>query len=182
MFAEKTASLVGSVLEQVTYADINIFDDEPVWDHGEWHRAIMGVGLVLNDGPACVRWTDTFFPYGVEVFRDPLSEHLSEVAESWDVTEHGLWAGRIGYAITGVDAFWDRVELEPEHGGDDWSTHADLPIALRLDFAAGPVWVVAAAVDPTSPEEVIIPSDELIVAFTRERMIEMGFPDDDFLN
>jgi hypothetical protein len=34
----------------------------------------MGVQLATDAGP--VTWTNTFFPYGVEVFADPIERHL----------------------------------------------------------------------------------------------------------
>ncbi|MGQ0845582.1 MAG: hypothetical protein ACT4QF_15780 [Sporichthyaceae bacterium] len=149
----------------------------------------MGVGFVLDNGPACVLWTDTFFPYGVEVFRDPLSDHLSdgpEGPEAWEVTDHRMWAGRIGRPITGASAFWETLEIGPgvtADGRQVSDAHVEeLPVALRLDFEAGPVWLAAACVEYPNVDDVFIPGDEIVVAFTREKMQQMGFPEGEFLS
>ena len=56
-----------------------------------------------------------------------------------------------------------------------------VPVALRIDFSAGPVWMVAGI--PQAPEmrEVFVPGDEIMVVFTAERMRQIGFPDSGFL-
>ncbi|MDG4807948.1 hypothetical protein O7634_14425 [Micromonospora sp. WMMD1120] len=52
----------------------------------------------------------------------------------------------------------------------------DLPTALRLDFAAGPVWFVAGT--PRFPEaDALIPGDDIIVVFTAAKMRDLGYPD-----
>ena len=53
-----------------------------------------------------------------------------------------------------------------------------MPIALRLDFAAGPVWFIAAI--PQEDGALFIPGDEIVVAFTTETMLRFGFPADPF--
>ena len=57
----------------------------------------------------------------------------------------------------------------------------DVPVALRIDFAAGPVWMVTGI--PRYPEmrEVSVPGDEIMVVFTADRMRQIGFPDSEFL-
>ena len=57
----------------------------------------------------------------------------------------------------------------------------DVPVALRIDFAAGPVWMVAGI--PQAPEmrEVFVSGDGIMVVFTVERMRQIGFPDSEFL-
>lgn len=54
-------------------------------------------------------------------------------------------------------------------------------MALRIDFAAGPVWMVAGI--PREPElqAVFVPGDEIMVVFTADRMRQIGFPDSGFL-
>jgi hypothetical protein len=36
----------------------------------------MGFDLVMDQGPSCVMWTNTFFPYGAELLLSPAREHL----------------------------------------------------------------------------------------------------------
>jgi hypothetical protein len=52
---------------------------------------------------------------------------------------------------------------------------------LRVDFAAGPVWVVAGIPQPPEMREVFIPGDEIMVVFLAERMRQIGFPDGGFI-
>jgi hypothetical protein len=57
----------------------------------------------------------------------------------------------------------------------------DIPVALRVDFAAGPVWMVAGIPQYPEMREVFVPGDEIMVVFTAERMRQIGFPDSEFL-
>ena len=50
-----------------------------------------------------------------------------------------------------------------------------VPIALRLDFAAGPVWIIAACKAP-GMQEVSIAGDEIVVVFTAGRISRSGSP------
>jgi hypothetical protein len=36
----------------------------------------MGFDLVVDQGPSCVMWTNTFFPYGAELLLSLAREHL----------------------------------------------------------------------------------------------------------
>jgi len=61
----------------VDYWDIHNVGQEPArWDDGDWHHAVMGVQLTTEAGPVTVTWTNTFHPYGVEVFHEPIELHL----------------------------------------------------------------------------------------------------------
>lgn len=42
------------------------------WDYGDWHHAVIGVQLSTDAGPVTLMWSNTFHPYGVEVFDDPI--------------------------------------------------------------------------------------------------------------
>ncbi len=50
-------------------------------------------------------------------------------------------------------------------------------MALRLDFAAGPVWFVAGMPDYPDVESVFIPGDEIMVVFSSDKMSKIGFRD-----
>ena len=69
--------LPGRRLLAVDYWDVHNFAAEPArWDYGDWHHAVMGVGLSTDAGPVTVTWTNTFYPYSVEVFHDRIQDHL----------------------------------------------------------------------------------------------------------
>ena len=52
-----------------------------------------------------------------------------------------------------------------------------VPVALRLEFAAGPVWMVAAMPDWPDVEKTTLMADEIMVVFSTERMRKIGFPE-----
>jgi hypothetical protein len=52
---------------------------------------------------------------------------------------------------------------------------------MRIDFAAGPVWIVAGIPQAPEMQQVFVPGDEIMVVFTADRMRRIGFPDSDFL-
>ncbi len=181
-YDRKTASLVGLRVDTVGYWDIHHCGDEPrVWDHGTWHHAVMGVELRTDRGPFSVLWSNTFYPYGVEVFPDPMTSFLlpgEHQPESWSATDNVQWQARAGQPVTDVQTRWERLELGPSVYPDGTIAGppgaVDLPVALRLDFAAGPVWFIAGI--PDGDGSVVIPGDEIIVAFTTESMHRLGFP------
>lgn len=94
-------------------------------------------------------------------------------------------AERVGNPITRTSAFWETIEIGPGFTSDSQrvsDAHSEhLPVAVRLDFEVGPVWLVAASVQYPNDEDVFIPGDEIVVAFTRDKMQQMGFPEGDFL-
>lgn len=147
----------------------------------------MGVELLTDRGPSCVLWTGTFFCYGVEVFHAPATGHLAMHEygpESWAAGGSARWHGRVGSPVTGVQTFWERFSVggayrQGARGAGPYEV--DVPVALRLDFAVGPVWMVAGI--PQAPEmrEVFIGGDEIMVVFTADRMRQIGFPESGFL-
>ncbi|GAA0496513.1 hypothetical protein Ade02nite_17040 [Paractinoplanes deccanensis] len=78
-FEDKARALVGRRLTGIGYWDI-IGDgsDRDLWDFGDWHHAVMGVELGTDADPVTVTWTNTFYPYGVEVFDEPIGRHVVE--------------------------------------------------------------------------------------------------------
>jgi hypothetical protein len=187
-YASKAAALEGRQVLEVVYWDVRNFADEPrTWDYGDWHHAVMGVDLLTDGGPSSVLWTDTFFPYGVEVFPTRLSEHFvagDDGPESWSVSGSDRWRSRLRSRVENVQTFWERFTIGPAYVGNARvadSHQVDVPVALRLDFAAGPVWMVAGIPQLPEMHEVFVPGDEIMVVFTADRMRQMGFPDSDFL-
>lgn len=155
------------------------------WDHGDWHHAVMGVGLTTRTGPASVLWTSTFHEYGVEVFPDPMTAFLrqgEDGPESWSATDHPEWRARVGQPVTAATTHWEQIDLGPARTGDgrivEPARTVPAPTALRLDFAAGPVWFIAAI--PQDDGALFIPGDEIVVAFTTETLLRFGFAADPF--
>jgi hypothetical protein len=141
----RAAALVGRRVLQVGYWDVHNFADEPAtWDYGDWHHAVMGVDLLTDAGPSCVLWTDTFFPYGVEMFPTPVSDHVvngEDGPESRDISGSDRWQVRLSSPVRNVETFWERFTIGPSYLRDvrvGDSYEVDVPVALRLDFAAGP--------------------------------------------
>jgi hypothetical protein len=186
-YGSKTAALVGRRVLEVRYSDLRSFTDEPAtWDYGDWHHAVMGVELLTERGPSCVLWTSTFFPYGVEVFHTPMSEHIGGECgpASWDVSRSDRWRERLGSPVANVETFWERLTVGPGYRRNVQISDAyevDVPVALRIDFAAGPAWMVAGIPKYPGMREVFVPGDEIMVVFTVERMRQIGFPDSEFL-
>jgi hypothetical protein len=187
-YASKAGALEGRRVLEVAYWDVHSFADEPrTWDYDDWHHAVMGVDLITEGGPSCVLWTDTFFPYGVEVFPTQASEHLvtgDDGPESWSVSGSDRWRGRLRSQVENVQTFWEHFTIGPANVGNvrvAGRYEVDVPVALRLDFAAGPVWIVAGIPQWPEMHEVFVPGDEIMVVFTADRMRQIGFPDSEFL-
>jgi hypothetical protein len=190
-FERKLEALVGQVVASVAYWDIHNWGDEPrTWDYGEWHHAVMGVELMTNVGRQTIIWTDTFFPYGVEVFPDPIAQHLRlapEGPEGWQVETYPEWRARSHGPVVGTATFWEHFDVGPARLSDGTvvgpAESHDVPVAIRLDFADGPVWFVAGS--PQYPDmdltQTFLPGDEIMVVFTPEAMRSIGFPQTDFI-
>ena len=171
-FEATIQELHGRSLTGVRYWDVHDFtDSERVWDHDDWHHAVMGVDLETDRGPACVMWANTFGEYGVEAFLSPASEHLvlgDEGPETWTVTDHPRWSELIDRPIRRIRTWWEPAQV------------GEFPAAFRLDFDGRTFWLVAAIPDEPDTSTVCIPGDEIIVVFTAERMREIGFTDPSF--
>jgi hypothetical protein len=170
------------------YWYVHNFADEPARrDHGDWHHAVMGVDLLTDAGPSCVLWTDTFYSYGVEILPTPVSDHLvngEDGPQSQDVIAAGHMRPRLKSPVRSVDTFWERVTIGLTCAcgvqvAD--ASEVDVPVALRRDFAVGPVWMVAGIPQAPAMRELFIPGDEIMVVFTSDRMRQLGFPDSKFL-
>lgn len=187
-FETRVQSLVGRRILAVAYWDIHNFSSVPaVWNHDGWHHAVMGVELTTDAGPVTVTWTNTFYPYGVEVFEDPIERHLvlSETGpERIGPDAPSRWEPFLDRPVRRATTWWDRLELGPAtlSSGEivEPARSVDLPTALRLDFDPGPVWFVAAIPQAPSMEDVSIPGDEIMVVFATEKIRDMGYDDPRF--
>lgn len=185
-FETRLSGLRGRRILTVDYWDVHNFASEPArWDYGNWHHAVMGVGIVTDAGPATITWTGTFHTYGVEVLDGRIDDHLSLDTEGPervgpDVGPGDLWDRYLRTPIRGTAAHWERLELGPGQrpdGGGVPVRAVDVPMAVRLDFAAGAVWFVAAIPQPPDWQRVFVGGDEIMVVFSPEKMRDMGFDD-----
>jgi hypothetical protein len=178
----------GRHLEGIRYWDVHNFgESERAWDYGQWHHAVMGVDLATDQGPCCVLWTNTFFPYGVELFLSPAREHLvlgEQGPESWSASESPRWRAYLGQPIRQISTWWERLVLGPaiRSSGEVVSParEVDLPVAFRFYLDPGPVWFVAGIPQLPDMREVFVPGDEIMIVFTSERMRQIGFTDPSF--
>jgi hypothetical protein len=189
-FEAKARALIGRSVRDVTYWDIRNSGPNPrTWDQGEWHHAVMGVELLTSGGPASLIWTNTFFPYGVEVFHEPMTHHVTpgpDGPEGWRVENHDEWASRVASPILRAAFFWETFEVGPSVPDSGGLQVGDpqpfsVPTALRLDFDRGPVWFVVGMPMWPDVDRVFIPADEIVVVFSGGKMRAMGFADNDFL-
>jgi hypothetical protein len=186
----KTAALVGRRVLEARYRGRSLLRAMARgWDYGDWHHAVMGVEMRTDRGPSRVDCSDTFFPYGVEVFHAPMSKHLhgigeDEGPESFDVSDCDRWRDRLNSPVADVQTFWERFTIGPTYRRSVRVAEpyeVDVPVALRIDFPAGPVWMVAGIPEWPEMREVFVPGDEIMVVFTAGRMRQIGFPDSEFL-
>jgi hypothetical protein len=187
-FEAKVHALRGLRVWAVDYWDVHSIGPEPArWDYGDWHHAVMGVQLGTDAGPRTVIWTNTFFPHGVEVFADPIEDHLAlgeEGPKRIGPDDQSRWAAYLGDPIQQATVWWERLELGPATlaTGDivEPARSLDVPTAMRLAFDAGPVWFVCANPQPPATEEVLIPGDEIMIVFSAAKMTAMGYVDPTF--
>ena len=189
IFEGRLAALQGRRLTAVGYWDLHHPGPEPpTWDYGDWHHAVMGVELGTDQGPVTVTWTDTFYPYGVEVLHEPMEGDFAVPEfgpERVGPDGPGLWTPLLGSAIESTACHWERLTIGPGRRADGSITgpayHVDVPVAVRLDVASCAVWFVAGIPEPAEPLRVFIPGDEIMVVFSGTTMRGIGFTDPAFL-
>ena len=134
--------------------------------------------------------TSTFYPYGVEVFNESIGQHLvlgkaglERVGPNGDGMSS--WASCLGSLIRDTACHGERLEIGPSRRADGSiagrAFSVDVPVAMRVDFAATAVWFVAGVPQLPDMRRVFIPGDEIMVVFSREKMRDMGFDDPSFL-
>jgi hypothetical protein len=189
-FEEKVTGLRGRRVTGVDYWDIHNFSSESLcWDYGDWHHAVMGLELTTDSGPVTITWTNTFYPYGVEVFYEPISRHLvldDDYGPQRVGPDHlGPWTALLDSPITDAVTCWERLELGPATRADGLvvspARSVDLPTALRIGFEAGSAWFDAAIPQAPDMESVFIPGDEVMVVFSADKMRSMGYASPQFI-
>ncbi|MEV4845517.1 hypothetical protein AB0K20_20180 [Micromonospora matsumotoense] len=184
-FDRRVGSLRGRRVLSVGYWDLSSMGPEFEWDFGDWHHAVMGVQLTTDAGPVTVTWTATFYPYGVEVFLEPIARHADQAGtQRVGPSADSRWTAMLGQPVRDARVSWERFTIGPSMRLDGQAIgpphEVDVPTALRLDFDGGPVWFVAGIPQFPSPENVFIPGDEIVVVFTTARMCQMGYADPKF--
>lgn len=194
-FERKLCSLIGCRINKVSYFDVYNCSDEPrVWDFGGWHQAVMGLELATDRGPVSVLWANTFDAYGVEPFESPMTEQLlfgPEGPEGWTVTDHPVWQERVDSPVQGVSVAWESRTYTPLK--EVWNREAkkyehfpeasysrEAPVALRLDWETGPLWIVAALVQDATVDRAFLGGDELIVVLSADVMDRLGLSEAQF--
>jgi hypothetical protein len=103
--------------------------------------------------------------------------------ENWSATDHPEWRARAGQPITAATTHWAPIELGPGRNGYGRTVEpartVEVPVALRLDFAAGPAWFIA-GVWSQQDDAPAIPDDEIVVAFSTDTMLRFGYTADAF--
>jgi hypothetical protein len=188
-FERKVLALEGLRIHAVDYWDVHNYGPEPArWDYGDWHHAVMGVQLSTDAGPVTVTWTSTFYPYGVEVFAEPIERHLvlgEDGAERIGPDGESRWTGLLDTPVLQTTTSWERIELGQAilASGEvvEPARVVEIPTALRLDFSAGPVWFAAAIPQYPSMERVFSSGDEIMIVFSAAKMRAMGYDDPRFV-
>lgn len=173
LFEEDARVLVGRRVLAIQYWDIHDFGQGAMpWDHGDWHHAVMGVGLDTDRGPAAVTWTSRFHPYGVEVFDGPIEEHLRMAPDGPQHNgphEPSPWASLLGQECRAVHVTWWDLQLGPARLSDgtvvERARCVDVPVGIRLDFDAQSVWLVAAIPKDDALTGAFVGGDEIMVVF-----------------
>ena len=162
-------ALVGRRIAEVIYYGFSPGSGE--WDFGSWHCPVMGVELVLDDGASCsLVWDSGFGNFSLHLYASPMNEHLRVEGEGscsrWIAQDHDRWKRLLAAPLIESRLIW----------------HTDLtdrgqaaPAALRLTFPAGDVWIIAAMQSQNGSWW--IGADEVIVAFTREMVTQIGLHD-----
>jgi hypothetical protein len=99
--------------------------------------------------------------------------------DSWAVETHPHWQSRLGSPVREASVEWLRWEVGPGCRGDgvrvsEPESH-DVPVGLRLDFDAGPVWLIAAIPDGPHLEKPFVGGDEILVVFDAVLLRRIGF-------
>ncbi|AZM93803.1 hypothetical protein [Streptomyces sp. W1SF4] len=172
-YERSVESLRGARLAEVTYYPLSCGDGDVAieeWDFGVWHRPTMGVGLLAEDGTQySAVWGHSFDHYGLELFRGPMSDHLTMIGQPGGtpavvVTDHPCWSGLIGVPLVGADILWSE--------GD---SGVRLPVAVELRAPAAKAWLAAGRPAQWPPVgRFWLGTDDVMTVFTREAAVAVG--------
>ncbi|MEV4640460.1 hypothetical protein AB0J80_24260 [Actinoplanes sp. NPDC049548] len=162
-------SLNGRRIERIAYYGL-VSDSAEEWDFGTWHWPIMGVELVTDDGASySAVWDSSLGNFSLHLSASPMWQHLLSPEEGgtcrrWLVQDHARWAALRAGPIVDSRLIWHP---------DLTDSGATAPAALRLTFAAGDAWIIAAMEQPGGWW---LGADEVVVAFTSDMATRIGLP------
>ncbi|MFD3455424.1 hypothetical protein ACFWVC_25030 [Streptomyces sp. NPDC058691] len=172
-YERSVESLRGARLVEVTYYPLSCGDDGTEveeWDFGVWHEPTMGVGLLAENGTRySAVWGHSFDYYGLEVYREPMSNHLTMIGQPGGtpavvVTDHPSWSGLIGVPLVGADILWSE--------GD---SGVRLPVAVELRAPAATAWLVSGRSVQWPPDgRFWLGTDDVMTVFTHESAAAVG--------
>jgi hypothetical protein len=171
-YRRSLSALVGRRLTSVVHYGLRYAPQHGVqWDFDQWHHPEMGVELVLDDGSVySAVWGDAFGHFDLELVCEPMRNLLVGVGEPdgprvWEVTTHPRWAALLGEPIRDAQLVWN----------DDAVDEGPVPVAVRLRFSQGDVWLVAGEpVDWPPAGRFYLAMDEVLVIFTRDLAGRLG--------
>lgn len=116
-------------------------------------------------------WGSNFDDFGLEIFREPMSDHLTMIGQPGGspevvVTGHPCWSGFIGLPLVSADILWSEGDCG-----------ARLPVAVRLRAPAATVWLVVGAPAQHPPSgRFHLGTDDVMAAFTPDFAEKLGLP------
>lgn len=168
-FDREVERLVGCTVRAVHYWDVQTPPpDVARWDFGDWHLAVMGVELDTDRGPVTITWTNRFERYGVEVFHEPIENHLvlgPDGPERVGPNGPDPWSPILGGPVRQAVVTWDLADARPS---------TELPTSVRLGFDAGSVRFVAAYPPGAPGGSAFVGGDEILVVFSDQAMHDLG--------
>ena len=163
-------ALVGRRITGVAYYGLSA-ERSVAWDYDTWHRPVMGVELVIDDGTRySAVWDTPFGHFSLQLSASPMSAHLALAAEGgnctrWTVQDHRRWAPLLASPVVESRLIWSA---------DLTDSGKTAPAALHLGFPSGSAWIIAAM---ENGDSWWLGADEVVVAFTRDMAARIGVRD-----
>lgn len=156
--------LNGVVIDRVCCFEVEYETDEASYldrpDIG--HFLDYGVEWRLTDGTfRSFIWDNTFYPYGVGLFSEPLESQVTE-SRKWDVTHSAEWQPLVRQPVSAATAFRSCVE-EPTGNSRTY-----YPQDLRITFGSIQSIYICAAQYLESSDQIMGLSDEIMVVFSED--------------
>jgi hypothetical protein len=167
------SAVVGRQIVRVQYYGLSSGHGDQ-WDFGQWHLSEMGVELTVDTGDiVSFDWGDAFGHFHLEAFNSAMSNHLAGVGTPngprvWEVTGHVRWGQVHAGSVRAMELIWVDDIVDSDRPA---------PVAVRLTWDVGSVWVVAAEPKTWPPaDEFWLGMDAVLVAFTEDFRRVLGLP------
>ena len=111
-FELKCQELVGHIVTQVMYYEIEYQNGEQFWNRDPRFDSLdYGLDLMTKDGEVFgIIWDNEFFPYGVSIKNEPLlGKHVIN-ASIIDVSTSSRWSEILGQKIVQAKIVWSWVK------------------------------------------------------------------------